>query len=258
MWLSMLGLEAKAISAFSNAGPWPDVAAARAAITPRTRAVLLVSPNNPTGAIYPPAVIAAFYDLAREANIALILDETYNDFRPVTEPAHQVLQTEDWRERVIQLFSFSKIYALAGYRLGALVTGPRIMHEITKVLDTMTICPPQISQRGVVFALGALEAWKAGKKALMAERLSALRQAFTQPGLKYELVSSGAYFAYVRHPFRGQPSKQVAQRLAQEHDILCLPGSMFGPGQEDYLRFAFANVDKEKMAELASRLVNAQ
>ena len=84
------------------------------------------------------------------------------------------------------------------------------------------------------------------------------KKAFKHPELKYQLVSSGAYFAYVKHPFAGESSKTVAKRLAQEFDILCLPGAMFGPGQEDYLRFAFANVDKEKMEPLVERLVASQ
>ena len=67
---------------------------------------------------------------------------------------------------------------------------------------------------------------------MMQGRLEALRQAFGRSGLRYELVSSGALFAYVKHPFTDETAKQVAMRLAGEHDVLCLPGSMFGPGQE--------------------------
>ena len=254
MWLSMLGIEIKPISAFCESGSWPSVEAARKAITPLTRAIVLCTPNNPTGAIYPPQVIEAFYDLAVEADIALILDETYNDFRSDTAPPHNLLSRRTERENLVQLFSFSKIYALAGYRLGALIAGPALMHEATKFLDTIAICPPNISQQGVAFALRELDSWKAGKKAVMAERLAAIREAFKSPDIKYQLASSGAYFAYVRHPFKGVNSKAVAKRLAQEFGVLCLPGSMFGPGQEDYLRFAFANVEREKMSVLAERL----
>ena len=89
---------------------------------------------------------------------------------------------------------------------------------------------------------------------MMAERLSALRRAFAGNNLQYELESSGAYFAYVRHPFQGVPAKTVAQRLAREHQLLCLPGSMFGPGQDQYLRLAFANVEAGMMTEVVDRL----
>jgi aspartate/methionine/tyrosine aminotransferase len=80
----------------------------------------------------------------------------------------------------------------------------------------------------------------------------------TLPGLSYGLVSAGAYFAYLRHPFGGTPGKEVARRLAREHNLLCLPGSMFGPGQEQYLRLAFANVDSDLMPDMASRLLESQ
>ena len=82
---------------------------------------------------------------------------------------------------------------------------------------------------------------------MMAERRRALLAAFANPALTYRLASCGAYFAYVHHPFRGTSSRDVAQRLAQQHDVLCLPGSMFGPDQDDYLRLAFANVAAEDM-----------
>ena len=258
MWLSMLGIEIKDISAFGPEGAWPDVAAARAKIDARTRAIMLCSPNNPSGAIYSPQVLLGFFELAREHGIALIIDETYKDFRPALTPAHELLQRDDWPDTLIQLFSFSKIYALAGYRLGAMVAGPAVLHEVAKVLDTMTICPPQISQHAVIYAISELDQWKEEKRQLMAERLAALRAAFDAPQLQFKLICSGAYFAYVKHPFSGEKAKDVAKRLAQKHDVLCLPGSMFGPGQEDYLRLAFANVEKEKMVILVERLVNSQ
>jgi aspartate/methionine/tyrosine aminotransferase len=110
----------------------------------------------------------------------------------------------------------------------------------------------------VLFGLTALDEWKTEKKTLMRARLEALRAAFKTPNLNYQLISSGAYFAYVKHPFGNEASKAVAMRLAGEHDVLCLPGSMFGPGQDNYLRFAFANVDADRMATLAIRLIESQ
>ena len=257
MWAGMLGIEVKAIPAFSGDAQCPDVEQARAAINAKTRAIVLCSPNNPSGAIYPALVLKSFFDLARDHGIALILDETYKDFRADALPAHDLFGQDDWRETLIHLYSFSKIYALAGYRLGAMIAGPKFLHEAAKILDCMTICPPQISQRAVLFGLTNLDVWKSEKKQLMRERLEALRMAFKANSLKYELVSSGAYFAYVKHPFAGEKSKSVAMRLANENDVLCLPGSMFGPGQEDYLRFAFANVAAEKMTELVARLIES-
>jgi aspartate/methionine/tyrosine aminotransferase len=219
---------------------------------------VLCTPNNPTGAIYPSKVIGDFFDLAQRNGLALILDETYKDFRPDPAPTHDLFTRKGWSETLIQLYSFSKVYALAGYRLGAMISGEALLFEAAKILDCMTICPPHITQGGVVFALEHLDEWKREKLAVMATRLAAIRKAFENPALKFKLVSSGAYFAYVKHPFAGEASKTVAMRLAQEQDVLCLPGSMFGPNQEDYLRFAFANVDGALMEPLAHRLIGAQ
>ena len=88
----------------------------------------------------------------------------------------------------------------------------------------------------------------------MRERLSALRQAMRRNDTGYELVSAGAYFAYMRHPFAGETASAVAQRLAAEQNLLVLPGSMFGPGQEAFVRCAFANVEAAIMPEVARRL----
>ncbi len=258
MWLTMMGIEIRAIPAFSEGVSHPSPELATPLIDSRTRAIVLCSPNNPTGAIYPSEILNQFYNVAQSAGIALILDETYKDFRPDPAPPHNLLARDGWQNTLIQLYSFSKIYALAGYRLGAIIAGKDVLHQVAKVLDTMTVCPPQISQRAVLFGLTALDDWKAEKKAVMRGRLDAMRASFKTPELKYELVGSGAYFAYVKHPFDGETSKSVAMRLAKENDLLCLPGSMFGPGQENYLRFAFANVEAERMAGLAERLIESQ
>ena len=258
MWLTMLGIKIKVIPAFSSMANHPDVEQAEAAIGPGTKAIVLCTPNNPTGAIYPPEVIAAFYELAKTRGIALILDETYKDFRPNAAPAHDLFNRDGWQDTLIQLYSYSKVYALAGYRLGAMASGEKLLTEAAKILDCMTICAPHITQGGVVFALEHLDQWKRDKLGVMATRLAAIRKSFDNPELEFKLVSSGAYFAYVRHPFAGEASKTVAMRLAQEHDVLCLPGSMFGPDQEDYLRFAFANVDGALMQPLVERLIGSQ
>ncbi len=95
------------------------------------------------------------------------------------------------------------------------------------------------------------------KRAMMASRRAALLAVFESGNLGFELVSTGAYFAYLRHPYAGETAAAVAKRLAQEHGVLALPGTVFGPGQEPYLRLAFANLEAERMAEVGDRLRGA-
>ena len=258
MWLDMLGVEKRLVPAFAEGRAYPLPEEAAALIDARTRAIVLCSPNNPTGAIYPPHIIEGFYELARASGIALIIDETYKDFRSSPEPLHGLFAKPDWQDTFIQLYSFSKVFALTGYRVGSLIAGGKILAEAEKVLDCMAICAPQISQRAALFGLAHLQAWKRKKQHLMETRREALLAAFTMPKLGYRLISSGAYFAYVKHPFGDAAAKSVAMRLAGEHDVLCLPGSMFGPGQDSYLRFAFANSPAEDMPRLAERLIESQ
>lgn len=258
MWLGMLNVAARFIPAVGDGRSHPSPGDAAELIDGRTRAIVLCSPNNPTGAIYPPDVIDGFYRLARERGIALVIDETYKDFRAEAAPPHSIFAQQGWQEGFIHLYSFSKVYSMTGYRLGSIIASKDVLADIEKILDCMIICPSHLSQRAGLFALTSLDQWKREKIATMRGRLEALRKAFTRNDLKYEMVSSGALFAYVKHPFTDETAKQVAMRLAGENDVLCLPGSMFGAGQERYLRIAFANAEASDMEMLAERLVESQ
>jgi aspartate/methionine/tyrosine aminotransferase len=254
MWLDMQGVRAVHLPFRADRGGVPDPAEAAALITGRTRAIVLVTPNNPTGAVYPPDVIAAFYRLVQARGLALVLDETYRDFLPADDPPHAMFRDPAWPETLVHLYSFSKVFCLTGYRVGAVICGPRLGAEIAKAMDTVAICAPRIGQVAALHGLRTQGAWRRGNTQLMRDRLQALRQAFRRNDLGYEVVSSGAYFAYLRHPFDGRPAAEVARRLADRQNILCLPGSMFGEGQEAFLRFAFANVAAEAMPAIAERL----
>ena len=254
MWLQMQGVTPVPLPCDEARGAMPDPAAAAALIGGRTRAIALVTPNNPTGAIYPPDLIESFYELARERDIALVLDETYKDFMPAGAAPHGLFKRPDWRGVFVQLYSFSKAYSLTGYRVGSVAGGPAIMGAIEKIMDCVAICAPRIGQEAALYGLGHLAGWREEKRDLMADRTEALRAAFRSSNSGYGLVSSGAYFAWLRHPFSDMDSSSVARMLATDHNLLCLPGGMFGPGQENYLRLAFANLEAGKMKEVVSRL----
>jgi aspartate/methionine/tyrosine aminotransferase len=254
MWLDMQGVRAVHLPFRADRGGVPDPAEAAALITGRTRAIVLVTPNNPTGAVYPPDVIAAFYRLAQARGLALVLDETYRDFLPADDPPHALFRDPAWPETLVHLYSFSKVFCLTGYRVGAVICGPRLGAEIAKAMDTVAICAPRIGQVAALHGLRTQALWRRGNTQLMRDRLQALRQAFRRNDLGYEVVSSGAYFAYLHHPFDGRPAAEVARRLADRQNILCLPGSMFGEGQDEFLRFAFANVAADAMPAIAERL----
>lgn len=252
----MLGIRPVALPCHPDTHFVPDPAEAEALLDPSVRAIVLVTPNNPTGAVYPPGVIAAFHDLCRRRNIWLILDETYRDFLPTGQDrAHDVFADPSWPDHVIQLYSFSKAYCIPGHRLGAVVAAASLVQQFTKVLDCMHICPQRVAQSAVNWAIDALPEWRAANRAAINDRAAAMQDAFQRlPDWRVE--SLGAYFAYVRHPFTQTPASVVAERLATEHGALCLPGTAFGPGQEGHLRVAFANTDIAGIRTLAGRVTS--
>ena len=257
MWAAMNGVRVAPLAFDEAGGGLPSIEQAAELVGPRTRAIALVSPNNPTGAVYPPALLAAFYRLARERGIALILDETYKDFGP-EPPAHTLFDEPDWPATLIQLYSFSKAYSLTGYRVGSVIAGAELLTQIGKFQDCVAICAPHIGQLAALYGLRHLADWRAEKRRLMQTRAEALRAALARPELRYRTLTLGAYFAYLKHPFSGRPASQVARQLLDRQHLLCLPGTTFGPGQEAYLRLAFANLDTEQMPLLAERLLASQ
>lgn len=254
MWLEMQGIQPVALPCAGEQGFVPDPSEAAGCITPRTRAIVLVTPNNPTGAVYPPEIIEAFFELARARGIALVIDETYKDFLDHPDAPHGLFRRGDWQKALVQLYSFSKAYSLTGHRVGSVAAAPELLGEIMKAADCLAICPSAIGQEAALFGLRHLADWREANRCIMAERVAAFTRAFEASSLRYELVSAGAYFAYVRHPFGEEQAWEVARRLVRNHQVLTLPGEIFGPDQERYLRFAFANLPAEAFPELVERL----
>ena len=249
MALDMLGIEAVPLPCRAENGFVPDVEDARRLLTDRVRAIVLVTPNNPTGAVYPPATIAAFKALCAERGIALVLDETYRDFIAGGRAAARLLRGaglgEDGRSSSTasrRPIAFPAIAPARSSRTRALLA------EIAKILDTLQICAPRVPQLVLPWAIAALADWRAENRAEIARRAAAFEQAIAELD-GWSIGSIGAYFAYVAHPFAGESDAEVCAWLAAERGVLCLPGSYFGPAQEGFLRVAFANVDVEGSAD---------
>ena len=245
MTCDMLGLEARALPTSAADGFIPDPDRA-ASLMAGVAAVVLITPNNPTGAIYPDATIERFAELCRQHGASLLLDETYRDFLPdgmgYTPP-----------DDTVRLYSFSKAYAVPGHRIGALtLPNDSLVPQAMKVLDCMTICPQRPAQQALSWAIPALRDWRDANRAEMARRAATVRRCFAAIPA-WQIDSLGAYFAYVRHPFPGASAWEVAERLARQHGVLLLPAPAFA-GSQDHLRVSFANVDSAGIERLADRL----
>ena len=256
MWLDMSGV--KTVPLMVGDGMIPSAEAAETLITDRTRAIAVVSPNNPCGVEYPAETLAAFMALARARGIALIVDETYRDFDSRSGAPHDLFTDPAWDDTLIQLYSFSKAYRLTGHRVGAVIASPARLAEMEKFLDTVAICPNQLGQRAALWGMQHLGQWLAGERAEILDRRAAIHDQFPMLEAKgWKLLGCGAYFAYVEHPFT-MSSADLAQRLVAAAGVLLLPGTMFMPddlpGGDRQLRIAFANVDRAEIGTLFQRL----
>lgn len=258
MWLGLMGIGTMPLPC----GPdlLPDAQAARRLLGPRVKAIVLVTPNNPTGAEYPASLVAEFASIAREAGAALILDETYRDFDSREGAPHALFTDPDWRDVLVHLYSFSKAFRLTGHRVGAMIAAPARLAEAEKFLDSIAICAPQLGQRAAFWGLRHLGKWVAGERAEILRRRAAITDVFaTLPG--WRLLGCGAYFAYAEHS-EPMTSDALARALVTEQSLLMLPGTMFAPppaeggdGAADrQMRIAFANADSAGIEALGRRL----
>lgn len=253
--LAMFGIETAQMTVDASSGFLPEIDKVADAIGPDVRALAIVSPNNPTGAVYPPALLRALHELCVSRGIWLILDETYQDFLPSGHgPAHELF-LDGAPEFLIALTSFSKSFCIPGHRLGAVVAAESVIEQMSKIMDNLQICAPRAPQVALAECLPTLDDWRAGNRARINQRAATLRQALAElPGWRIDAM--GAYFAYVRHPWPQHSSVAIAERLARELGLVTLPGAFFGLAQEQYLRIAFANVSSAVIATLPQRLAS--
>ena len=256
MWLDMSGV--RSVDLPTGPDLLPDPEKARTLITGKTRAIALVTPNNPGGVEYPADLVRAFFELARELGIYLLVDETYRDFDSRSGPPHDLFQQPGWENTLVHLYSFSKAYRLTGHRVGAIATGVPLLAEVEKFLDTVAICPGQIGQYAALWGMQNLQQWLAGERDEILDRRAAIAE--NMPRLEsdgWRLLGLGAYFAYLEHPF-DIPSDVLARCLVAKAGVLLLPGTMFMPDHDaagkQQLRIAFANLDRAGIEQLFDRL----
>jgi aspartate/methionine/tyrosine aminotransferase len=259
MWLRMAGVKTQAL--FCDDTLLPDPEHAAALIGPRTKAIVLVSPNNPCGVEYPPALLRAFYDVCQSRGIALIVDETYKDFHSSDGAPHDLMRDGTWGDTLITLYSFSKAYRLTGHRVGAVIASPARIKHIEKFLDTLTICPAQLGQKAALWGLENLQDWVGTERRATLSKAKVMREAFA-PLIqhRWRLMGVGAYFAYVEHPLT-HLGANAAPAILRDQAVLGLPGTFFAPpempGAQNHLRLAFANIDEKTIEILVERLIQA-
>lgn len=261
MTLTLLGINPVPLETLPGAGFIPSIDTCKALITNKTKAIALVTPNNPTGAIYSRSLLHDFVKLAQYHNIALVVDETYRDFI-TSGPPHSLFSSIGWRNNFVHLYSFSKSYCIPGHRLGSIIASPILIESIKKILDCLQICPPRPVQQALAPLLPSLRPSIRETAIALEKRHALFRKLLPE---RWKIGSQGGYYAFVKHPFIHVKAKEVSQRLAEQMGVITLPSAFFldeheGPVEERdrWIRFSVANVDDEKVEKVCSRLSESE
>jgi aspartate/methionine/tyrosine aminotransferase len=253
MWLRLEGIVPVYLFSADNFIPDPHVA--ETLISEKTRAIVLVTPGNPTGMTIPTPIIHAFADIAKANHIVLVLDETYRAFRPLNDAAaHGLFARPRWEDTVVSLYSFSKEFAIPGHRVGAVIGSPDLLVEVMKLFDCMAICAPRLGQEAAIEALTSAKDWRDSRVIEIRAKQIHFDSVFKDRPGGFELCTSGAFYGWVRHPVAGVSTKEVVRNLLLNHGILVLPGTIFSPEDDGFLRFSFGNLSHDEIDDLGRRL----
>lgn len=229
-----------------NNGWTLNISLFKRALTDKTKAIILCNPNNPTGTIFSKEQLIQLAEVAKKYGLYLLVDEVYRDFIYNDATFFSISEIPEFKDRVIRFFSFSKLYAMTGWRIGYLHSSKRLVKEILKVHDALVTCAPVISQYA---ALAALEMPKEytdrhmryykSRRQLMAEQLNRLVNVFS-----YHIPDS-SYFFFPKVVVPHSNSWSLAIDILEKAKVATVPGSGFGPSGESHLRFNFGREEQE-------------
>ena len=230
-------------------------AAIRQAITEKTRAVVTVSPNNPTGAVYPEAALREVNGICREHGIYHISDEAYEYFTYDGARHFSSGSIANSEPHTISLFSLSKAYGFASWRIGCMVIPEELFGSVKKIQDTILICPPVVSQYAAVGALQAGAGFCRRQLAVITEvRTIFLNELAGMGDLCTVPRADGAFYFLLRIHTDKNPM-ELTEKLVREHGVAVIPGTAFGIDRGCYLRVAYGALPKPTAAEGIGRLV---
>jgi aspartate/methionine/tyrosine aminotransferase len=253
MAVGMAGARAKLVETDDDDQLRPDDV--ERAIGPRTRAVVTVSPNNPTGAVYPEGTLRAVNEICRARGIYHIHDEAYEYFTYDGARPFSPGSIPGAEGHTISLYSFSKAYGMAGWRVGYMAIPEHLLEAIRKIQDTNLICPTVAAQRAALGALAAGPGWCRERVEEIGRTRRVVREALEGLGSLVEAPpAAGAFYFLVRVRTSMEPLALV-ERLIREHRVAAIPGTAFGRTKGCSIRVAYGALDRRTAAEGIGRLV---
>ena len=210
-------------------------------ITKRTKAIVLVSPSNPTGKIFSREELLKVGQIAKDNNLLILLDDPYRYFTYENRSKYFNLASEEWlADHIVYLFTFSKSFAMSGWRLGYMILPAHLKKEALKVHDATMICTPRISQIAGIAALQGKADHIGEFEQLLAARRELIRQRLDRVPHVFEYVKpEGAYYVFPRITANHKDSFDFSLKLLKEAKVTVTPGSAFGPSGENHVRMAF-------------------
>ncbi len=221
----------------------------RAAITPKTRAIMVNSPCNPTGTVLPPEDLAGLASIAEEHGIWIVSDEIYHglDF---SGRSRSILEFTD---RAFVLNGFSKVYAMTGWRLGYLIAPRPFVRPCEKIQQNFFLCANHFVQVAGTVALTEAQGEVVRMREIYDQRRRYLIPALRDIGLTVACEPTGAFYVFADARAWGDDSLEISRRILEEVHVSVAPGIDFGPGGEGFLRFSYAT-SLQRLAEGVARL----
>lgn len=232
-----------------------DLEKLRAAITPKTKALIVCNPSNPTGMIMGKDEVDAIAKLSEEHGFFILADQTYEFLVYDDESLPSFLAYPAIRDRLLVCYSFSKEFSMTGWRLGYLFAPEDVLEQALKVHDAFVLCAPTISQYAALVALTrkpdadpeGMHADLKAKRDLVCARLDAL------PDLFSYAKPQGAYYILARYKKTGLNSLDFAVKMLTEAKVVCIPGSAFGAEGEGHVRISYG-ASNERLSEVFDRI----
>jgi aspartate/methionine/tyrosine aminotransferase len=222
----------------------------RAAVTARTRAIMINSPANPMGTVLGEEDLAALAAIAEDTGVWIASDEIYHGLNFSDERDHSILEHTS---RAFVLNGFSKVYAMTGWRLGYLIAPRDFVRPAEIIQQNFFLCANQFVQAAGVVALTQAGEDVERMRRTYDERRRYLIPALRELGLRIDVEPTGAFYVFADARVWGSDSLALSGRLLEEAGVACAPGIDFGPGGEGFLRFSYAT-SLERLHEGVSRL----
>ena len=244
-----------AVSVKTDPSYQPDLQALEDAITPKTRAIVTVSPNNPTGAVYSTDSLTEINHLCARRGIYHISDEAYEYFCYDGVEHFSPASIDSAHNHTISLYSTSKSFAMANWRIGYMLIPKHLFVPVRKIQDTNLICPPVISQ------FAAVECLKVGREYCLEKRkgIEVARNHFRNSLKSLSSITypalAGAFYAFLQLPKMSMNDMEIVRFLVENHRVAVIPGSAFGISERECLRVSYGALEPDTVVEGIDRLI---